>query len=213
MIQSILKTNWHNWEEDPFPKDRRMTIIQDKIGEPAMSVENTRFLINEIVHQVGGVYLEVGVWVGHSLMSAAVYNPNVECMGIENFSEHPNKERLANSMKLMPQNATVYDGSYVDLLPLMEDYAGKITVFYYDGDHSYKGTLLGLDLALPLLAPKSYILLDDLIMSQVRYAKDKFVKNNSEWEEIFCVVPPIELVEKDYTFRNWYNGFCVLERV
>lgn len=212
MIQSILKTNWDDWEGDQRPKDRRMSIIEDKIGEPSMSVENTRFLINEIVRQVGGIYLEVGVWVGHSLMSAAVFNPDVECIGIENFSAHPNKERLANSMKLMPKNVTLYDASFVDLLPKMGEYTDKVTVYYYDGHHSHAHTLLGLYMALPLLAPKSYILLDDLVMNQVRHAKNRFVNANSEWEEVFCVVPPKELVMKK-TFRNWFNGFCVLERV
>jgi len=212
MIQSILETNWDNWKEDPYPKDRRMTVVDERIGEPSMSVENTRFLINEIVRQVGGLYLEVGVWVGHSLMSAAVYNPSVVCVGIENFSEHPNRERLTKSMEVMPKNVILYDGSYIDILPRMEDSVGEVTVYYYDAHHAHIDTLLGLYMALPLLAPKSYILLDDLVMNQVRHAKNRFVDANSDWKEIFYVEPPRELVLKN-TFRNWYNGFCVLERV
>jgi hypothetical protein len=213
MIQNILNECWKNWEEDHHPIDRRMTVVEEKIGTPDMSVENTRFLINEIVRRVGGIYLEVGVWVGHSLMSAAMYNDDIPCVGIENFSAHPDKARLAKSLESMPNNVTMYNGSYVDILPQMEDYAGEITVYYYDADHSHLGTLLGLYMALPLLAPKSYILLDDLTLNQVRHAKNRFVNANiPNWEEVFCVVPPKELVIKK-AYRNWFNGFSVLERV
>lgn len=211
MLNDIMTTCWDDWQEDEHPKDRRMTIVDEVIGTPDMSVENTRFLINEIVRRVGGIYLEVGVWAGHSLMSASVYNEDVECMGIENFSQHPQKERLARSLEAMSNNVTIYDGSYVDILPRMTDYLGKITVYYYDGHHSHKDTLLGLYMAMPLMAPKSYILLDDLIMNQVRHAKNRFVDANDTWEEVFTVVPPRELVIKN-TYRNWFNGFSVLEK-
>jgi hypothetical protein len=190
-----------------------MAVVQEKIGSPDMSVENTRFLINEIVRRVGGIYLEVGVFVGHSLMSAALHNPEVECIGIENFAVHADMERLAYVLKHhMPDNARVLNASFVDLLPRMTEYAGKVTVYYYDGSHSHKDTLLGLYMALPLMAPKSYILIDDMTLNQVRHAKNRFVNANDEWEEVLCIVPPRELVIKK-TFRNWYNGFCVLERV
>jgi cephalosporin hydroxylase len=187
-----------------------MTIVDREIGTPDMSVENTRFLINEIVRRVGGIYLEVGVYVGHSLMSASMYN-GAECIGIENFTEHVNIERFNKSMERMPTNARVIKGSFEDVIPQMNDYKGMVNVYYYDGHHSYDKTLLGLYIVQPLMAPKSYILLDDLVMNQVRHAKNRFVNVNDEWEEVFCVVPPKELCLKN-TFRNWYNGFCVLER-
>jgi tRNA G46 methylase TrmB len=162
MIHEILTECWDDWEEDRYPKDRRMKIIHETIGTPDMSVENTRFLINEIMRRVGGVYLEVGVWVGHSLMSAAVHNPHVECVGIENFASHPDMKRLEYNLKHhIPSNAVVLNGSYVDIIPRMTEYIDDVDVYYYDGHHSHEATLLGLYMALPLMKKKSYILLDD----------------------------------------------------
>ncbi len=214
MIYDILETCWDNWKEDEFPIDRRMTIVEETIGQPAMSVENTRFLINEIVRRVGGVYLEVGVFVGHSLMSAAVFNECAECIGIENFTEHADQKRLEYVIKHhMPDNATILHGSYEDIVPrLKEEYANDVNVYYYDGHHSYWATLLGLYMIQPLMAPKSYILLDDTVMNQVRHAKNRFVNANNDWKQVLEIVPPRELLIAN-TFKNWYNGFCVLEKV
>lgn len=208
MIQDILNKCWTMWELDSFPLDRRMYRVGKELGWHAMSIENTNFLINEIVRRHDtDFYLEVGVWVGHSLMSAALYNPDVTCWGIENFSAHPDKKRLQGNLKhIIPkENVTVLFGDFEELLPKMEILNGEVGVYYYDGDHSYYSTLLGLHLAQPLLSPHSYILIDDLMMKQVEGAKNQFLLDKPEWKEVFCHIP-----EQNYT--PWYTGFCVLER-
>lgn len=206
MVNNILETCWHNWKTDKYPIDRRMAIVAEKLGTPDMSVENTRFLINEIVRRhAKEFYLEVGVWVGHSLLSAAMYNKDITCIGIEDFSMHPDKARLLRNMKRMPNNAFLMREKFQTAIPKLHKLIGKVDVYYYDGDHSHHATLLGLCMALPLMRDHSYILLDDLIMQDVRLAKDRFLATYPEWKERLCIVP-------DKEHGPWFNGFCVLER-
>jgi predicted O-methyltransferase YrrM len=190
-----------------------MLVIEEKIGQPAMSVENQHFLLNEIVRRFRpNFYLEVGVWVGHSLMAAAYGNEDTACVGIENYSAHPDKDRLRKTFEdFNPMNSWVSQGDFIDVIPKLVTLKGHVGVYYYDGDHSHTGTLLGLYMALPLMAPHSYIIIDDLTLPQVKHAKDRFVNANAEWEEVMCIIPERE--EKvENTYRNWYNGFCILER-
>jgi len=206
MVNNILETCWENWETDWHPIDRRMDIVREKLDGTAMSVENTRFLINEIVRRhATDFYVEVGVWVGHSLMSAALYNEDVTCIGIDDFSEHPDKARLLRNMKHMPNNAFLIREKFQTAIPKLRKLVGKVDVYYYDGDHSQHATLLGLCMALPLMRDHSYILLDDLRMQSVRLAKDRFLAIHPKWKERMCIVPNVER-------GPWYNGFCVLER-
>lgn len=212
MITDILNTYWDDWRVDRYPKDRRMLVVSDVIGEPSMSTENFRFLLNEMVRRLGGVYLEVGVWVGHSLMSAAIYNDDVECIGIENFTSHPDVERLRNTMTHIP-NARLIEGDCRDVIPTMHyDYGGKVSVYYYDGDHSLDGTLWGLQLAKPLMAPNSYMVIDDMIMNQVRHAVERFVRTEYEWNPALYIVPQRTSEITKMKFRPWYNGVAVLKR-
>lgn len=211
MVQDILKGCWDNWKTDRHPKDRRMLVINEKIGQPSMSVENQHFLINELVRRLQpNFYLEVGVWVGHSLMSAAYENEVTACVGIENFEKHPDRERLRKTFQdFEPLNAWVSEGSFEDVIPRLTNLIGKVGVYYYDGGHSHCSTLLGLYMAKPLMAPHSFIMVDDLTLDQVRHAKDRFLHANDEWNEVMCIVPERPTKKE---FRNWYNGFCILEK-
>ena len=213
MIDDILNTCWDNWKTDRHPKDRRMYKIHEVIGEPSMSTENIRFLINEIVRRHHpNFYVEVGTWVGHSLMSAAYQNEDTACVGIEDFSRHPDRDRLNKTFTDMhPTNAWVCEGSFEDVIPQLTEMKKKVGVYYYDGDHSHCKTLLGLYMGLPLLTDHAYILMDDLVMEQVAHAKRRFLDANPEWKEVMCIVPPREECVKN-NFRPWFNGFCVLER-
>lgn len=213
MVKTILSECWDNWKVDRHPKDRRMLVINEKIGQPSMSVENQHFLINEIVRRFRpNFYLEVGTWVGHSLMSAAYQNEDTACVGIEDFSRHPDNERLQKTfLDMHPTNAWVCEGSFEDVIPQLKEMIGKVGVYYYDGDHAHCSTMLGLYMALPLLAPHSFILIDDLVMEPVHHAKTRFLDANPEWEEVMYIKPKREECVENI-FRNWYNGFCVLER-
>lgn len=171
-----------------FPKDRRMKIIEDNniIG---MSSENIRFLINELVKKYAKTYLEVGTYQGCSLISAALYNPHVRCIGIDNFSKF-NKNKHGkwtcsssdviqkNIEKMDLSNVEFIQGDYkTELLKLFEkEKELKIDVYLYDGLHDYQSQIDGLNIIKPYLSESCIILVDDLEFSGVK-------KANIEWFE------------------------------
>jgi len=87
-IYALLKENWENYEADLYPKDDRMDTLRKK-NVWSMSTENIKFFINEAVRRLArdGVYFEVGVFHGCSLLSAALFNYSTRCIGIDNFSQ------------------------------------------------------------------------------------------------------------------------------
>ena len=91
LIEDILKDNWVDYKVDLFPKERRMKVIKERRVD-GMSSENIRFLINELVRLFApkGVYFEVGIYRGCSLLSAALFNPKTRCIGIDDFSQFDN---------------------------------------------------------------------------------------------------------------------------
>ena len=119
-ITKILEENWKDYKIDLYPKDRRLSILEKKKVYGG-STENIRFLINEIVRRFAknGVYLEVGIWHGCSLLSASLFNSSTRCIGIDNFSElnpeDKNESILRENFKKFgdPENIEFYkkDGS------------------------------------------------------------------------------------------------------
>ena len=93
-IEQIFAEGYEDYLNAEFPIDRRMSVLEEN-GVKGMSTENIRYAINEIVRlfAADGLYVEVGSWKGCSLMSASLYNPSTECIGIDDFSQWDTKNR------------------------------------------------------------------------------------------------------------------------
>jgi len=156
MIEKILKECWINYKKDLNPRDRRMGVLKEK-GVRGMSTENIRFLLNEIVRRFAkrGTYLEVGMFRGCSLLSAALFNPSIRCIGIDNFSEFNynssgwrpsdnlnNEEELKNNLAKFPNvgNVRWYNGDYKGVIKNLfaEEPNLKVNIYFYDAGHSIK---------------------------------------------------------------------------
>ena len=208
MIETILKENWIDYRTDLAPIDRRMRILDDVRG---MSTENIRFLFNEIVKRIGGTYLEVGIWRGCSLLSAALWN-SARCIGIDNFSEfnygpdgkfdeRPEEELKKNLARFPVENTEWYKGDYREVIKNLKDL--RVDVYFYDGNHSYENQTEGLRIMLPYLSKECVIIVDDINWEQVERANNDFIKEN-----------PFKSVLKIKTEGNqskgWWNGIEIL---
>jgi predicted O-methyltransferase YrrM len=210
-LKHILRTGWNDIGSDLHPIDRRMDVLAQKKVR-GMSTENIRYLINEIVREyvTTGYYLEVGMFHGCSLLSAALFNPGKTCIGIDNFSqfdaEKENRKALKRNLEKFSEaekaEIVTIEGDYKDVLDKFEH---KIDVYFYDGKHTYYDQLNGLQLALPHLSKKCVIIVDDVNLERTTEANKKFIKDNPDFKSWFKVSPPT----RD---ARWHNGVEVIGR-
>jgi hypothetical protein len=213
-VDRILNEYWDNFEEDPFPRDRSMKIIDDKQIQ-GMSSENVRFLINKLAQTYAkdGVYLEVGIWRGCSLISAALFNPTTRCIGIDNFSlfneDNNNENILKTNLKKFDElkNVEFYNLDYREALNLIfaKEPDLKVGTYFYDGPHAYEDQLNGLNMVVPHLASKCAIIVDDINRKWIEQANQDFLAKNPT----FCSA--LKIKKANYP-SNWWNGIEVMIR-
>jgi len=192
-----------------------MSILEEKEVESANS-ENIRLLINELVKRFAknGIYLEVGTFMGSSLLSAALFNPSTLCIGVDNFSEFDPrgtnyqklKENLAKFDNL--SNVEFYNQDYkkaiTDIFSLASE--RRVNIYYYDGPHDYTNQLEGLEEILPYLERKCLIVVDDVNYDTANRANNKFIKRHKDFKLAF------RIRTKHNGSSGWWNGFAIITR-
>lgn len=211
----LLSRLWDNYSTDDHPKDRRMRILRDK-RVAGMGVENIRYLTNEMVRRVAqnGVYLEVGTYRGSSLLSAALFNDTTRCIGIDNFSQFNKREKNEYALKRnlakfgRLRNIEFYNKDYREALRELFEREPhlKVNVYYYDGKHSYRDQLEGLEVMLPHYAERCIILVDDINWPDPERASEDFLRKNPSFRTL------LKIKTSATPAPNWWNGFQVIAR-
>ena len=215
MVKAMLRECWDDPAVDLFPKDRRMRVLAER-GVDGMSCENVRFLVNELVKRFasGGVYLEVGMFRGCSILSAALFNEATRCIGIDNFSEFDdkgtNKEILKENLAKFgtPSNIEYYNMDYREAIAhiFASEPQLRVDVYYYDGEHTYEAQLAGLEIMLPHLSERCVILVDDINWDYVERANQDFLKAHREFASAF------KTKSRGCGTDDWWNGVEVIVR-
>ena len=211
IVQEILQKNWENYIKDPYPKDRRMAILKDV---HTLSTENIKFLINEIVRLYAKVYLEVGVFKGGSLLSAALFN-TARCIGIDNFSEFKDKNNNLKTLetnleKFSLLNINFYNMDYKKAIKKIfnETPSLKIDCYFYDGAHNREDSITGLEIMSPHLSEKCIIIADDTNWAGPREGIKTFLRNHPDFQ--------LEIdIKSDYSGKKeikWWNGIMIISR-
>jgi len=225
-LQAIIDDCYIDYIYDIFPQDRRMNVIKDA-GIIGMNTENMQFFINETVKKFcyQGTYMEVGVFQGSMLCSAALYNKHTRCIGIDNFSQF-DKDGInhgilkSNINKLKLANVDFHNLDYKTAIKeLFEREPNlKVDVYYYDGNHSAKDQYDGLDVMKDHLADDCVVLIDDINWRHVEKATDKWLLDNPDFR-LFQKIrfSPILIDKKsnkefNHSLGNWWNGFYVIYR-
>jgi hypothetical protein len=79
----------------------------------------------------------------------------------------------------------------------------KIGVLYYDAEHSYETTVSIIRQALPFMATRGIIVVDDLLMPPVEKAVMTLLKNKELSLQLF--IKPETICHPD-----WWNGIAVM---
>lgn len=168
------------------------------------------------------IYLEVGVFQGLTLTSVASYNPEVDCFGIDNFSQFDkdgNNQALVKDRfdKFTEGNANLINMDFEDALLNLKSHIGdrKVAVYFIDGPHDYRSQYLCLDYIKPHLSENAVILIDDSNYAHVRRANHDWLRANQDFTLIFeeyTRIHPQHMDKKEEAeVRNgWWDGVNII---
>ena len=162
----------------------------------------------------GEAYLEVGTYMGKSLLSAMIGNPRRSVYAVDNFSQFEE-----NSFAVLKSNLDrygLYDQIHFCNGDFREIYNPEIVrdpigLYFYDGGHDYESQYLGMKLVEPFLADEALILVDDwrLAPDSGSYAKDGTLQALAESDSRMRLL--YELPARYNGDRGlWWNGVGVL---
>jgi hypothetical protein len=169
-------------------------------------------------------YLEIGVFQGLTLLSVAASRPELECIGVDNFSQFDadGRNRVIvedRRRRLRVTNARLVDADYE--VAFEEALLGlgkkRLGLYFVDGPHDYRAQRMCLDLALPYLATDAIIVVDDANYPHVRQANHDFLRTQADFRLIFeaytrCHPSNMSSPEAQRNAQGWWNGVHVLIR-
>lgn len=144
-------------------REQACPALRDLLGIPRMSTYAVAALIDKAVSSLPGdaAFVNVGAWHGFSFLSGIASNPDKRCVCIDNFSQFggPREEFLA---RFGAQRSPLHEFHEMDY----EEYfakvhKGPIGFYIYDGEHSYRNQLRGLEAAEPFFSDRCVVLVDD----------------------------------------------------
>lgn len=175
----------------------------------SMTVPNNMRLLNHAVRflEDDEVYLEVGVLQGASTI-AALLNNAARGVAVDNFSMLDSAEGNRKAFERttvacgVADRITLYELDFVEFFQNPPDI--KVGVYFCDGPHGYEGTWDGLELAIPILADRAVIIMDDFNWSLVYKATDDWLKKHPENAKML-----FDLRHPENEKRFW-NGYGVI---
>ncbi|MBM0741981.1 tetratricopeptide repeat protein [Phormidium sp. CLA17] len=208
-----LPEQFHHWgKETVYPKSEQ---FQDSLNFiEGMTTANVMQLLNFAVDcmDAGEIYCEIGTYRGSTLIGALLNHRDRMAYAVDNFSEFDLDgvclEALQTNLNYFGLEEQVYfcNQDFQNfLLELRElNVEEKIGVYFYDGAHDYRSTLLGLLLVEPFLADHALIILDDANWGTVQQACWDFLAVTPESTVAMELLTP---VARHSTF---WNGIQIL---
>jgi protein O-GlcNAc transferase len=164
------------------------------------------------------IYLEVGSYKGRTMIGAMVHNKSQKAVAVDNFSEFRDPsvtvETLTQQIKnrfadhKVDKQITFYNSDCQQFFKDHKDeYYHKVGVYFYDGNHDTDQGLAGLENALPLLADKAVIFIDDISGLGIwRSVVDFVTDHRDETAILFGIATPDFPIAQE----TWWNGLLIL---
>ena len=185
------------------------------VDVPGMSSPKVCRFLNRLVASLdpGEHYLEVGSWQGRTLLSAAVHNTGKLCVGCDKFRFFGRFTGFGyKARRALKENLARYADNRAAInfydMPSSRFFRrrradGPVGIYFYDGDHSYRGTRTSIAAGARWLSPKAVVLVDDWNVPRIRQGtldgfRDAGVKILWQRE-----------LEGDHSERTWWNGLGV----
>ena len=180
--------------------------------------------LQRVFTDAAACYLEIGVFQGLTLVSAALEAPAMPCLAVDNFRildpEGKNlsivNQRIAT---FATANARLLNMDFEAALESLEAHLGhrKVAVYFVDGPHDYRSQLVCLLLAKKHLHERAVIVIDDANYADVRMATRDFLLGHPDFRMAFEAYTPdhpanLDEATKSKAEAGWLNGVNVLVR-
>ena len=181
---------------------------------PGMTTANVLQLLNWAVAGLEGdeIYCEIGTYLGSTLIGALWQHPEVTAWAVDNFAEYnpqgDNGDRLWANLEQFELTDQVcffdqdFEAFFADFRELPDP--PKIGVYFYDGAHDYRSTLMGLLSVTPFLAEQAFIILDDYNWQSVQQAAWDFLALHPQGQSLVELHTPIA------RYPTFWNGIQVI---
>lgn len=158
-------------------------------------------------------YLEVGTFVGKSLISATLLNPERRIYACDNFSEFEDNslDRLMGNLSRydLADRVTFFDDDFRQVIDpeLISDPVG---VYFYDGAHDEQSHFDAIHLAERVLADEALVIIDDWRFapdsrSYAQHGTQRAVDlSDAVWEKRFELP-----ARRNGDLELWWNGVAV----
>ena len=189
--------------------DRYQGVLRAVQG---MTTPNVLQLLNEAVAhlEAGEAFCEIGSFQGATLIGALLSHPGCPAHAADNFSEFDpqgkNHAALQSNLAAygLEKQVLFHNQDAEDFLAGLRKAQVKVGVYFYDGAHDYRSQLMGLLLAVPLLAERALLVVDDGNWPAVKQATWDFLAARPEARLLFDLPTP------GNCHPTFWNGLMVL---
>ena len=176
---------------------------------PGMSSAKVRHFLNNILEIDNARYLEIGVWLGSTFISAMYKNNSVQSYAIDNFCE---KNGFISSKELFLTYCKIFlnrksyefiegDSFKIDLSKIKL----PINIYFYDGGHHVEDQEKALTYYDKILDDTFIYIADDYNFSEVSEGTKSGIKKMNYHIEFETVLP----ANGNQDYENWWNGLYV----
>jgi hypothetical protein len=171
-----------------LPRDRRAArpALRRLCAVPRMSTYAIGAIIDKGVSVMpeGTAFVNVGAWHGFTFLSGIVNNPARRSICVDNFSQFggPREEFLRRFHACRSAAHSFHEMDYEAYFATIHQ--GPIGFYIYDGEHSYRHQLRGLEVAEPFFAEGCANLVDDTNLEEARRATEDFIARRPDRYEL-----------------------------
>lgn len=142
-------------------------------------------------------YLEIGIYQASNLVQIATKNKDVVCCGVDNFSENfEENKNYSNPTTEEVVSKRLFDLKLKNCVIIKDDFRNflkttnikNVELYFFDGPHRLQDQIDGIEMALPILADRAIIFIDDHASENVQESTRILLEKYKELELIRVLV-------------------------
>lgn len=180
-------------------RTQRSRCSKEALTLEGMSGAGVRHFLNNLVSMKGARYLEVGLWMGSTFLSAISNNKPLSAVGCDNWSQFGGpKEEFFTASSIPGLNLPVFSIHECDFRKLKLDQPANI--YFYDGEHNQADQRDALTKMRDNLEDRFIYVVDDWVQVEVRTGTNEGIHNQ------YKILHRWEIDVQDNRSKTDHNG-------